>query len=77
MSAFPRAEVEAVANRFEAANVRAEQERVAADPTLNVHLVDLDGLTHLAETTPGVHFDARSLDEIGSRLYSKFKQVRR
>jgi hypothetical protein len=57
--------------------VRAEQERVAADPTLSVHLVDLDGLTHLAETTPGVHFDARSLDEIGSRLYSKFKQVRR
>ncbi len=57
--------------------VRAEQERVAADPALDVHLVDLDGLTHLAETTPGVHFDARSLEEIGARLYSKFKEVRR
>ncbi|MDA0935109.1 MAG: hypothetical protein O3C51_16800 [Planctomycetota bacterium] len=57
--------------------VRAEQERAAADPTLNVHLVDLDGLEHVADTTPGVHFDARSLDEVGERLYSKFKEVRR
>lgn len=57
--------------------VRAEQERVAADPTLNVHLVDLDGLTHVEETTPGVHFDARSLDEVGARLFSSFKAARR
>jgi len=58
-------------------DVRAEQERVASDPTLNVHLVDLDGLNHIPETTPGVHFDARSLDEVGARLYSKFKEARR
>lgn len=49
--------------------IREAQEAAAADPQMNVTLVDLDGLTSVDN---GTHFDAASLETIGQRFFDAY-----
>lgn len=53
--------------------VRQQQENVANNPDLNVHLVDLEGLSFTDGSK--VHFDGPSLYTIGERFFSKYLEV--
>jgi len=55
--------------------VRQAQEAVAADENLNVHLVNLDGLTFKPGENTNLHFDAASLTTIGNRFFTKYAEV--
>jgi len=49
--------------------IRQAQEAAAADPQMNVTLVDTDGLTSVDN---GTHFDAASLETIGERFFDAY-----
>ena len=49
--------------------IRQAQEAAAADPQMNVTLVDTDGLTSWDN---GTHFDAASLETIGQRFFDAY-----
>jgi len=55
-------------------NVRAQQEAVANDPNLNVHIVDIDGVNSYTDNSK-VHFDNAGLKEVGLRFFAKYKEV--
>lgn len=60
--------------------VRAQQQAIANDLSLNVHLVDLDGVNNFVKTTPSdeskIHFNASGLGIVADRFWDKYKEVK-
>ena len=55
--------------------VRDQQKLVANDPTLNVHLVDLEGDDITSYPPSNIHYSVGGLKVVGSRFFDKFKQI--
>lgn len=60
--------------------VRAQQLLVSNNLSLNVHLVDLDGVNNFVKTTPSdeskIHFNASGLGIVADRFWEKYKEVK-
>jgi len=56
-------------------NVRAQQEAIANDPTLNTYLVDMDGMTEVFDDNSKIHFLAEGQLITGLRFFEKYKEV--
>jgi len=60
--------------------VRTGQQAVANNESLNVHLVDLDGVDNFIRTTPSdeskIHFNASGLTIVADRFWTKYKEIK-
>lgn len=55
--------------------VRDQQKLVANDPTLNVHLVDLEGDDITSYPPSNVHYSIAGFKVVASRFFDKFKEI--